>query len=718
MRKYWLLASASLLCPGTAFAQTGTDPAPQGSTSALADEIIVTATKKGYGENVQDVPIAVTAYGEAQLDAKFVQNLQSLSYDVPNVQLEDVGSTPGYANFSIRGLGINSSIPSIDPTVGVFIDGVYLGINAGVVFDNFDLEGLEVLRGPQGLLFGRNVTGGAVVVRTSRPSFDLEFRGKASVETGLKKTVSGVVTGPIVDDVVAAKLAVYYSDDDGWFRNRFDGKSFGKAKDLIIRPALSIRGGEDFRMDIRYEHGETKGDGPAGQNHGLFRRDSFDFSVNNRGFYDNKWDQASAETNVDVRFGEGVITNIAGYRRYRSSASSDIDATPLSLFHADIEIAQSQLSDELRYAGKFGDVDVTTGLYYFTQDIRYGERRTLLGGRQIVSGGGAQDQTTWGVFASADWHLSETLTLNLGGRYTWERKTVQVSTLRPNGCNLDTIICTTNFADSDKWKGFTPKIGLQWQPGDDTQVYGVYTRGFRSGGYNLRNTDPNVPPGPFDQEVQDSFELGVKQQFGRNRINVAGFYNRIKDLQREIVLPGPLGASQVIRNTADATIKGIEAEGLFFILPNLALSGQVGYVDGQYRNVQFDLSGDGVINGVDRRLKLPRLSPWTYGAGLTYDQRLGSLGTATARVSYNHRDKAAFTDNNQGFLQGADMLDASLTLATADNHWKFSIYGRNLLNEATIGSDVQLPAAFGGVGASFSPLNKGRVIGGEVAVSF
>ncbi|KTE00948.1 ligand-gated channel [Sphingopyxis sp. H038] len=718
MRKYWLLASASLLCPGTAFAQTGTDPAPQGSTSALADEIIVTATKKGYGENVQDVPIAVTAYGEAQLDAKFVQNLQSLSYDVPNVQLEDVGSTPGYANFSIRGLGINSSIPSIDPTVGVFIDGVYLGINAGVLFDNFDLEGLEVLRGPQGLLFGRNVTGGAVVVRTSRPSFDLEFRGKASVETGLKKTVSGVVTGPIVDDVVAAKLAVYYSDDDGWFRNRFDGKSFGKAKDLIIRPALSIRGGEDFRMDIRYEHGETKGDGPAGQNHGLFRRDSFDFSVNNRGFYDNKWDQASAETNVDVRFGEGVITNIAGYRRYRSSASSDIDATPLSLFHADIEIAQSQLSDELRYAGKFGDVDVTTGLYYFTQDIRYGERRTLLGGRQIVSGGGAQDQTTWGVFASADWHLSETLTLNLGGRYTWERKTVQVSTLRPNGCNLDTIICTTNFADSDKWKGFTPKIGLQWQPGDDTQVYGVYTRGFRSGGYNLRNTDPNVPPGPFDQEVQDSFELGVKQQFGRNRINVAGFYNRIKDLQREIVLPGPLGASQVIRNTADATIKGIEAEGLFFILPNLALSGQVGYVDGQYRNVQFDLSGDGVINGVDRRLKLPRLSPWTYGAGLTYDQRLGSLGTATARVSYNHRDKAAFTDNNQGFLQGADMLDASLTLATADNHWKFSIYGRNLLNEATIGSDVQLPAAFGGVGASFSPLNKGRVIGGEVAVSF
>lgn len=722
MKKFLLIATAACAWPVIAEAQTAPADAETaqtgGATAAFADDIVVTATKKGYGENVQDVAIAVTAFGEAQLDAKFVQNLQNLSYDVPNVQLEDVGTTPGYANFSIRGLGINSSIPSIDPTVGVFVDGVYLGINAGVVFDNFDLEGIEVLRGPQGLLFGRNVTGGAVVVRTSRPSFDFKAGFKASVETGLKKTVSGVVSGPIVDDVLAAKLAVYYSDDNGWFRNQFDGRKFGKGEDLIIRPAITLQGGDNFRMDLRYEHGEAKGDGPAGQNHGLFRPGTFDFSVNLTGFYDNSWDQASAETNIDVGFGEGVITNIAGYRRYSSNALSDIDATPQSFFHADFKVAQKQLSDELRYAGKFGAVDVTTGLYYFTQDIRYGERRELLGGAQIVSGGGAQDQTSWGVFASADWHFTDTLTLNLGGRYSWDRKSVQIAQLRPNGCNIDTLICASNFFDKDSWKGFTPKVGLQWKPNEDTQVYGLYTRGFRSGGYNMRNTDPGVPPGPFDQETQDSFELGVKQQFGRNRINVAGFYNRLKDLQREINLPGPLGASQVIRNTADATIKGIEAEGQFFLAPNLVLTGQFGYVHGQYRNVQFDISGDGVINDIDRNLKLPRLSPWTYGAGLTYDQSLGSFGTATARISYNHRDGAAFTDNNRGQLIGADMLDASLTIATAGNSWRFSIYARNLLDEATFGGDTQLPTAFGGVGASFSPLNKGRVIGGEVAVNF
>ncbi|MFP5435321.1 MAG: TonB-dependent receptor, partial [Alphaproteobacteria bacterium] len=452
---------------------------------------------------MQNVAIAMTAFGEAQLDAKFVQNLQSLSYDVPNVQLDGVGTAPGYANFTIRGLGINSTIPSIDPTVGVFVDGMYLGINAGVVLDNFDLEGVEVLRGPQGLLFGRNVTGGAVVMRTTLPRFTFGANAKVSVETGLKKTVSGMVTGPLIDDVLAAKLAVYYSDDDGWFRNRFDGRSFGKSRDLIIRPALSFKGGDDFRMDIRFEHGDVDGDGAPVQSHAVFPRNTFGLSIDFPGFYKAVWNQALVETNVDIGLGDGVITNISGYRQFRSRTATDIDGTRQSFFNGFFNIAQKQLSNELRYAGTFGAVEVTTGLYYFTQDLRYAERRNLLNNTRIVSGGGTQDQTTWGIFASADWHFTDTLTVNLGGRYSWERKFVRVGTLRADGCNLAALICNTNFVDSDDWKSFTPKIGLQWKPDDRTQVYGLYTRGFRSGGYNLRNTDPGVPPGPFDQEVQD-----------------------------------------------------------------------------------------------------------------------------------------------------------------------------------------------------------------------
>ena len=150
------------------------------NTSALLEEVIVTARKRE--ESAQNVPISISAYGSQQLEALKIRDLGNLSVGMPNVAMDDIGTTPGTANFSIRGLGINSSIPSIDPTVGVFIDGVYIGQNAGVVVDMFDIDKIEVLRGPQGTLFGRNVTGGAVLVQTKRPGEELEFSARVATE--------------------------------------------------------------------------------------------------------------------------------------------------------------------------------------------------------------------------------------------------------------------------------------------------------------------------------------------------------------------------------------------------------------------------------------------------------------------------------------------------------------------------------------------------------
>lgn len=181
--------------------------AARGATDAFLEEILVTATKKAGGVDVQDAPVAITAYGEEQLDALFVRDLKSLSYSAPSVQLEDIGTTRGTANFSIRGMGINSSIPSIDPTVGVFVDGMYMGVNSGIVMDTFDLEGVEILRGPQGLLFGRNVTGGAVLMRTTRPGDEFRMNTKVAAETGMNYYASTVMSGPL-SDTVGAKFAV------------------------------------------------------------------------------------------------------------------------------------------------------------------------------------------------------------------------------------------------------------------------------------------------------------------------------------------------------------------------------------------------------------------------------------------------------------------------------------------------------------------------------
>ena len=258
---------AALIVASPAFAQN--EPAQDDSAqdqeqqeSGLGD-IIVTATKRGSAQNVQDVPIAITAFGSNELDSIHARSIASVSYAVPNASLESVGTTPGYANFSIRGLGINSSIPSIDPTVGVFVDGVYLGVSAGVLFDTFDLEGVEVLRGPQGLLFGRNVTGGAVLLRTSTPSNRFRLDAKAALSTGLEKRASISVSGPLAGDVLSGKIAVYYNDDEGWFKNDFDGKKIGGSETLIVRPALRLQPNDSFDLILRYEHGRIRGDGPA-----------------------------------------------------------------------------------------------------------------------------------------------------------------------------------------------------------------------------------------------------------------------------------------------------------------------------------------------------------------------------------------------------------------------------------------------------------------------
>lgn len=729
-------AFAALLSGEAARAETS-------EPNAGLQEVVVTATKKEKAENVQDVPIAVTAFGSQQLDTLHFQNLTSLSYTMPNVSMDAIGTTPATANFAIRGLGINSSIPSIDPTVGVFVDGVCMGINAGVLFDNFDLAGIEVLRGPQGVLFGRNVTGGAVVVRTRAPADTFGLTGRVAVETGPNIITAGTITGPLVPGVLDAKLAVYRDDDHGWFKNLFDDAKFGANRETIVRPALRWTPTAALEFILRFEHGQSDGDGPAAQNHGLFSRDSFDFSIDQGGHTDSTWDQAFLETNWNVALGKGRVTNIFGWRKFDSWGTDDIDANSFDLtgaggatvptFQAQGRTHQNQRSEELRYAGTFGAADVTTGLYYFQQNLLYIEERhlasALLGVPPpffpvVIAGGGDGDFSTEGAFAATDWNLTDAWKLNLGVRYTHERKKAAIATQVPGGGSIANGTIVPNFNNTRTWSDVSPRIGFQWIPAQHAQLYTFWAKGFRSGGYNFRSTAPDVPPGPFDSESQNSFEVGWKQDFadGRARVNLAVFDNKVKGLQREINVPSPTtGVTQVIRNVGDATIKGGELEGIFRATPDLILSVDAGYTHGKYDSLTADLDGDGVIDAKDYALQIPRLSPWTWGCSAAYDAHLGSAGTLSGRLSYSHRDKALFTDNNQGYLNKMERVDANFTWLPANGPLTFSIYGTNLLNKVTYGGDTVLPNApiFGGLGnglPTFSPLNKGRVYGVEVGV--
>ncbi|MBD2842986.1 TonB-dependent receptor [Erythrobacter rubeus] len=738
-------------------ATTGEQPEARGSIANIGN-IIVTGTKTQNPEDVQDVPLAVTAFNADTLEAFKVRDVQGLTFQAPNVSLDQIGTSRGQANFSIRGLGINSSIPSIDPTVGVFVDGVYLGINGGVVFDLFDLESVEILRGPQGVLFGRNVTGGAVLINTGDPTEFLTGKFRAAVDGplvdggrgGANYTASGVISGPLIEDVLLFKVGAYYNNDEGYFRNLFDGSNHGAAETYILRGALEARVG-DLTVTGKVDYFDSDGDGPSAQNRGIFERDSFDFAIDNPGSYTNETINVSVTAEWEI--GPGTLTNVFGYRDYDATTDADIDATSLFLFHSNTETAQDQISNEIRYAVSTDRFDLTVGGFYFDQRLEYTEVRDIPVATPLTFfGGGAQDHEVLGLFANGQFYLTDALSVIGGIRWSQETKDADITFIRPRPeCSVVDGTCPTTgtnpfiptepngFSDRVRFRNVSPKVGLQYE-WNNSQVYAHWTRGFRSGGYNFRITDIPVflraveATGDFffDEERVDSYEIGGKFETvdGAFTLNVAGYLTDISDLQREVNLADPgAGVVQNVLNTADATILGFEAEARMRLTDSFIVTANIGIIDDDYDEVFFDISSDGVVDENDLNLRLPRVPEVTWGMGFIHELFLGENEILT-RVNYQFRDEFAFTDNNFGFIQSSDNLEANITWVTPLEGFSLSVYGRNLFDEVQAGGDTQVP--FGGplsngvnlpfdnapAAGTFSPLSRGRNIGIEALFEF
>jgi iron complex outermembrane receptor protein len=753
-----LTTAIAALVAGSSLPAIAQDQPRRTSGSALLEEVTVTARKRE--EVSQDVPLSISAFNSDQLDTLKVRNLVDLAVGMPSVVLDEVGTSRGYANFSIRGIGINSSIPSIDPAVGIIVDGVYLGTNSGVVFDNFDIQSIEVLRGPQGTLFGRNVTGGAVLLNTKLPTQEFEFTARASYEFpedgGASSIVQGSVSGGLTD-TLAAKLAVYYNDDQGVLVNGFDGSDHGAYEQTIVRPVVAWNPTDTFELIARYEYQDVTADGASGQSHtngngnpgSPFNadRDSFDFNIDDPGSQTLEVNFFNLTANWDVL--GGTVTNVFGYRTSESTAGSDIDAQPIWVFHSDTFSEYDQISNELRYNGLFMDdrLNLTGGLYLFESELSYDENRRLLGvatGGQLPAlnqeGGGLLDVSSIGVFLNADYDLTDRLTLTAGIRWTEEEKDVQSTNLvlnnspcfigAPNGPSyaFATTECTYDFVDNDSWDFVSPKVGFMYQINDSSRVYGSVTQGYRSGGYNLRNTEvptgfsPNgsaiyeFGPGPFDTEEVTSYEIGYKSEWSRGQLNVAAYFTDGKDMQREVNLPSAAaGLLQLIQNTADAEIMGVEVDGTLLVTDNFTVQASLGVLEAEYTAVRFDLNGDGEIGGADLDLALPRAPDLTWSLSGIYDFDIGSVGYLSARLSYAYRDETAYTDNNLGFINEQEILDASLDFRTNNGQWMLSMYGRNLLDTVRHGGDTQL-GTIGPipVNGTFSPLGAPATVGFEV----
>lgn len=762
--------AVAMVLTASAVAQD-TETPRRGAAAAMLEEVSVTARKKSQAEAVQDVPIAITAYGADQLDAMYVKDLTDLSYSMPSVQTDQSGTIPGVQNFTIRGQGINSSIPSVDPTVGVFIDGMFLGVTYGAVMDMFDMEGIEMLRGPQGLLFGRNVTGGAVVMRTARPDGEFGFKARTRISTGLEKNVAASVEGALSESV-AGKLTVYHNDDEGYWTNTTDtrktdaiwgadglglvdfenspseargnparGGKVGARTTQFTRGTLVWDAAEDLELTLITEAGGMDGDGPVhttreSLNNGSMKSD--ETAQDDNGLTDLSWKHAILEANWDL--GSGVLTNILGYRDLSAASRTDIDGLSAPLFNAPGSTEQDQFSNELRYAFSTADGkwDITTGLYFFEQSIEYRERRwaglgILVGAplpiMNTVNLGGDMDHQTWGAFASADYILSDDITLTTGLRYTKEKKAARVVNADPNAGGTpcqDATFATCTFDDlSDEWANLTPKLGVNWMATDDTMLFASYTKGFRSGGVNFRNALPSIiDPGPTKEEEQNAFEVGFKSDLGggRYRVNGAVYHVQISDMQRELNVGAaeiPLvGASGVLVwqstvNAGDVDITGAELEMVALITDSFSINAALGYVDNEYKEYSQTVldAADMVSANTGREVTLvgadlPRLAPWTANLGVTYDMDLGTAGLLTFRGNYGYRDAAAYNDANTQVFESKRMADVSVQWTSDASPWTVSAFAKNLNDEIQWGSLNGLIETSGGA-------TKGRVFGME-----
>jgi len=661
--------------------------AEDSSGGETIEKIVVSARKKAGTESIQEVPMAITAVSGDVIDKRFFADLTDVANIAPNVNLSPAGTTPGTANFFIRGMGVFGSIPSDETSVGVIQDGLYLGVNSGALTTLFDVESVEVLRGPQGTLFGRNVTGGAVVVNSRRPSADTRAKVRARVGNYGQKSVDVAVGGALSeDDNWLGRLVVGTQSNDDYFDNvNPNVPDRGEAETHFVRPSLTYVANEDLSITLIGEYNKFKGDGVISKNVSLLdtlKDHEVDSDIDNKAEYTVK----HLITDVDWTVGEGNIRVIAGWRDTEVLGELDGDgaSNPIPKVHSNgpWTTNQQQQSLEIRYYTPLGDMaDNTTGIYLFDQEIEYIESRVLNLGypADVNVGAGAElEHYSYALFSQSDIFISDDVTLTVGGRYTFEEKDAKVASF--GQCDEVGRNCNFAFDEKKDWSFVSGNLGIKWKVEDNVQVFTSWTRSFRSGGYNLRNSLP-ASPGPYDEEQVDALELGLKSDWLDDslRFNASIFSNSYKDLQRTIIVSSDTGVAQFKANAADATINGLELELSYSITENFRIDASAGFIDAEYDKFESDqLNPD--IENVD--LQLANVPETSGNLSFVYYKDVAD-GSIETRLSASYTD-SQFGDvkNDQSIeLDSYTLIDASIAYVFAQDSMRVSLYGKNLTDE-------------------------------------
>jgi iron complex outermembrane recepter protein len=641
-------ALLAIMATSPALAQTAASAADVAASDSVIEDIVVTAQKRE--ESIQKVPIAVTAITAEAVARSFAVDVTDVAGGIPNATIEKEALSPLASNFFIRGQGIQDREGYADSPVAVVVNGVVQGRTTAVLTDLLDIASIEVLRGPQGTLQGRNSTAGAILVRNNLPNLD-KVGGSFKVLYGehSRLDVTGVLNIPIVEGKLGFRLAGKSTNFDGFYRNLFDGKQIGGQERITLLPTLRFEEGA-FDITIRGEYAKIRDDATllpafnvcpvaldapggltaASGNNTFVRRAAITpglgldvarsacaseaastrRTVNVDNFFGNANNAdiraIGAELNYEID-GAGTITYITDYRETTEFSTLDVDGTPGRFFNAKRNTTSSQQSHELRFASSFSDtVDFIAGVYVFDQSYTMVDDNqsylfdappffavpafTTLRDTQV---GNSQDSNQFAVFGQANWHLSDALTIVTGGRYTKERKSGNI-------CPTGVALCANRTPNvvgqsqdvSGSWSDFSPRIGVNYQASDDLFLYAYWAKGFRSGGFNL-GAATAVAAGPYDPEKVSTFEAGFKADLlnRRLRVNTSAFYTKASDLQRlgVIDVSGVATASTV--NAAKATFYGAEVELSALVTNALSLTASVGYLNAKYDEFCQDLNG-------------------------------------------------------------------------------------------------------------------------------
>jgi iron complex outermembrane recepter protein len=664
--------AAFLTLPSVSMAQT----AP--AAPAELETVVVTAEKRS--ENVQDVPISISAVSGKQLHDAGITSTNQLSTVVPGLNFVVQGA---YAQPTIRGIGTTVTGAGADANVSLYVDGVYQPSQLGNVFSLNDVQDIEVLKGPQGTLFGRNATGGAVTITTKTPVFDTSGFVDAGYGSFGQVRGGGYITTGITSDI-AADLSVNYSQDDGYVRNITLNKDAGKQGSLDIRSKILYNVTDDLsfvlaggymrnRDDAIYLTKPINGNNINASHPGVtFPADPYEINTDTptRALATD----AFANLTGHYELGNGTITTITSYQSLTANLYYDADTTELPLSSSLTLVPEHTFSQEANFNSEFsGPVNFIAGIYYYwDSSTRTSPTTAGVGGPTTLDYTVNVTTQAEALYGQLYWDILSDLRLTGGLRYSNERK-------EANGAYA--VGPATQLHSAHTWDAFTPSASLRWKIDDNQTTYVSYNRGFKSGSYN---TTTLAQQQPVDPEFVDAYEAGYKFSDNHISANLAAYYYDYSNIQVAVQTNINGTNTGVLQNAATAQIYGLDGDVTAVLDDNWQAEAGASYIHARYTDFPNALVTTPIMGGGNTQTPMDvsgndmvRTPTFTGNLTLSYNADLfGGEFEASATGSYN---SGFYWDPGNRVKQNAyGLLNTNISWSPPNSDMKFELWTTNL----------------------------------------